>query len=75
MVAPLVAQLVGRPGWKANRPILGEEGTKPDIHRKQVDRPAKLDQLFRRCQRAMLRFRRMRSLQKFASVHASVFNH
>ncbi len=23
----------------------------------------------------MLRFRRMRSLQKFASVHSSVFNH
>ena len=30
---------------------------------------------FRRRERAMLRFRRMRRLQKFASVHASVFNH
>ena len=30
---------------------------------------------FRRRQRAMLRFRRMRSLQKFAAVHASVSNH
>ena len=30
---------------------------------------------FRRRERAMLRFRRMRSLQKFASVHASVYNH
>ena len=30
---------------------------------------------FRRRERAMLRFRRMRSLQKFASVHASVQNH
>ena len=30
---------------------------------------------FRRRERAMLRFQRMRSLQKFASVHASVFNH
>jgi putative transposase len=29
----------------------------------------------RRRERAMLRFRRMRSLQKFASVHASVTNH
>jgi putative transposase len=29
---------------------------------------------FRRRERAMLRFRRMRPLQKFASVHASVFN-
>jgi putative transposase len=30
---------------------------------------------FRRRERAMLRFRRMRTLQKFASVHASVCNH
>jgi len=30
---------------------------------------------FRRREPAMLRFRRMRSLQKFASVHASVSNH
>ena len=30
---------------------------------------------FRRRERAMLRFRRMRSLQKVASVHASVYNH
>ncbi len=30
---------------------------------------------FRRRERAMLRFRKMRSLQKFVSVHASVHNH
>jgi putative transposase len=30
---------------------------------------------FRRRERAMLRFRRMRSLQKFASMHASLYNH
>ncbi len=30
---------------------------------------------FRRRERAMQRFRRMRSLQKFVSVHSSVFNH
>ena len=30
---------------------------------------------FRRRERAMLRFRHMRCLQKFASVHASVYNH
>ena len=30
---------------------------------------------FRRRERAMLRFRRMRSLQKFASIHASITNH
>jgi len=32
-------------------------------------------QPFRRRERAMLRFRRMRSLQKFAAVHGSVHNH
>jgi putative transposase len=32
-------------------------------------------QPFRRRERAMSRFRRMRSLQKFAAVHASVHNH
>jgi putative transposase len=30
---------------------------------------------FRRRERAMLRFRRMSCLQKFASVHANVHNH
>jgi putative transposase len=30
---------------------------------------------FRRRERAMQRFRRMRSLQKFVSVHSSVHNH
>ena len=30
---------------------------------------------FQRRERAMLRFRRMRSLQKFVSVHSSVYNH
>ena len=30
---------------------------------------------FRRRERAMSRFRRMRSLQKFVSIHSSVYNH
>src|SRR3546814_4818848 len=30
---------------------------------------------FRRRERAMLRFRQMKSLQKFASVHANLHNH
>ena len=30
---------------------------------------------FRRRERAMLRFRQMKSLQKLASVHASIYNH
>jgi putative transposase len=32
-------------------------------------------QPFRRRERAMARFRRMKTLQKFSSVHASVHNH
>jgi putative transposase len=32
-------------------------------------------QPFRRRERAMLRFRQMRSLQKFAALHGSVHNH
>ena len=32
-------------------------------------------QPFRRRERAMIRFRRMRTLQKFVSVHSSVHNH
>ena len=30
---------------------------------------------FRRRERAMLRFRQMKSLQKFASVYGSIYNH
>jgi putative transposase len=30
---------------------------------------------FRRRERAMLRFRQLRTLQKFASVHGSIHNH
>ena len=32
-------------------------------------------QPFRRRERAMLRFRRMRSLHKFVAVHSSIYNH
>jgi putative transposase len=32
-------------------------------------------QPFRRRERAMLRFRQMRSLQKFAALHGSIYNH
>lgn len=37
--------------------------------------PANSHLPFRRRERAMLRFRQMRSLQKFASVHANLHNH
>jgi putative transposase len=45
------------------------EGTTANIRTENAHLP------FRRRERAMLRFRRMRSLQKFASVHGSIYNH
>jgi putative transposase len=39
------------------------------------NRPENSHLPFRRRERAMFRFRRMRSLQKFSAVHASVCNH
>jgi putative transposase len=41
----------------------------------QNNRAENSHQPFRRRERAMLRFRRMRTLQKFAAVHGSVHNH
>ncbi len=38
------------------------------------NRPGNSHQPFRRRERALLRFQRMRTLQKFAAVHASVYN-
>ena len=41
-----------------------------------LNNPAeKSDLRCRRRERVMLRFRRMRTLQKFASIHASIYNH
>jgi putative transposase len=50
-----------------------------NLHRRETglhqnNRAENSHQPFRRRERAMLRFRRMRSLQKFASTHASVRN-
>jgi putative transposase len=46
-----------------------------EIGRWANNRAENSHQPFRRRERAMLRFRRMRTLQKFVSVHASVHNH
>lgn len=46
-----------------------------DTDRWMNNRAEKSHQPFRRRERAMRRFRRMRSLQKLAAVHASVHNH
>jgi len=50
-------------------------GDDREMARWRNNRAENSHQPFRRRERAMLRFRRMRSLQKFASVHASVHNH
>jgi len=50
-------------------------GARQETGRRMNNRAENSHLPFRRRERAMLRFRRMRSLQKFASVHASVSNH
>ena len=50
-------------------------GARHETARWADNRAENSHQPFRRRERAMQRFRRMRSLQKFAAVHASVHNH
>jgi putative transposase len=50
-------------------------GDRQETGRWANNRAENSHQPFRRRERAMLRFRRMRTLQKFASVHACVLNH
>lgn len=53
---------------------LGNEGRR-EVGRHLNNRAENSHLPFRRRERAMLRFRQMRSLQKFASIHASIHNH
>jgi putative transposase len=46
-----------------------------EIRRWLNNRAENSHQPFRRGERAMMKFRSMESLQKFASIHASVHNH
>ena len=48
---------------------------KRDVGRRSNNRAENSHQPFRRRERAMLRFRRMQSLQRFAAVHGQVHNH
>ena len=50
-------------------------GEKQEVGRWAINRAENSHLPFRRRERAMLRFRRMKTLQKFASVHANVHNH
>ena len=64
----------GLRSYKAAMKDLGN-ADKQEIGRWANNRVENSHLLFRRRERAMLRFRRMRSLQKFASVHANAHNH
>jgi len=52
-----------------------KNGEKQEVGRYANNRAENSHLPFRRRERAMLRFRQMKSLQKFASVHGSVYNH
>lgn len=64
-------------GLRSYRAAMTELGNqdKKQVRRWANNRVENSHLSFRRRERAMLRFRRMMSLQKFASVHANVHNH
>lgn len=64
----------GLRSYKAAMKELGNE-QRQEVDRYANSRCENSHLPFRRRERAMLRFRRMTSLQKFASVHADVHNH
>ena len=64
----------GLASYKAAMKVLGNTA-KQEVGRWANNRVENSHLPFRRRERAMLRFRQMKSLQKFASVHANVHNH
>ena len=70
---PAALALTGRRSCAALRELGFED--KQETGRWENNRAENSHQPFRRRERATLRFRRMRTLQKFASVHASIHNH
>jgi putative transposase len=64
----------GLRSYRAAMTELGNEA-KQEVRRHANNRAENSHLSFRRRERAMLRFRRMKSLQKFAAVHANVHNH
>ena len=64
-------------GLKSYRAAMTElgNGAKQEIGRHATNRVENSHLPFRRRERAMLRFRQIKSLQKFASVHANLHNH
>ena len=64
----------GLASYKAAMKVLGNTA-KQEVARWANNRTENSHLPFRRRERAMPRFRQMKSLQKFASVHANVHNH
>nr|WP_321442457.1 IS6 family transposase [uncultured Hyphomonas sp.] len=62
------------PSYRAAMKVIGSEG-RQETGRHLNNRAENSHFPFRRRERAMSRFRRMRSLQKFASIHSSVYSH
>jgi putative transposase len=64
------------PSYRAAMKVIGNEGRQGPQDLRHLNNRAEHSHLpFRRRKRAMPRFRRMRSLQKLASIHSSVHNH
>jgi len=72
--APAAITTDGLRSYRAAMTDLGCEA-KQEIGRWANNRIENSHLPFRRRERAMLRFRQMKTLQKFASVHASLHNH
>jgi putative transposase len=64
----------GLRSYTAALKVIGNDD-RQEVGRHLNNRAENSHQPFRRRERAMLRFRRMKTLQKFSSVHASVHNH
>eukprot|EP01037_Dinobryon_pediforme_P018812 gene18812-19123_t len=71
------ARAITTDGLRSYKAAMTEIGNaeKQDVGRWANNRAENSHQPFRRRERVMLRFRRMKTLQKFASVHGSVHNH
>ena len=72
--SPVTITTDGLRSYRAAMNELGNAG-KQEVGRWTNNRVENSHLPFRRRERAMLRFRRMKTLQKFASVHANVHNH
>lgn len=70
-------EVITTDGLRSYRAAMKELGNadKQEVGRWANNRVENSHLSFRRRERAMLRFRRMKSLQKFASVHANIHNH